>query len=164
MGLKVAALVWFHFAWLACVYCGLKGWSAATLALPVVSFFILGRVEPLGRDKVSRLLGMAVIGVVFDFAAIRLGWITFPRDEGIFPFWLLSMWLLFVAILPLAGFMTNQLLLAAVLGAVFGPLSYYSGNAFGVLFMSGTVTLAVYAIFWSVYFPLSLKFLKGTPP
>jgi hypothetical protein len=162
MGIKIIAFVWFHFAWFACVYLGLKGLSLVSLALPIVSFFLLSRIETLTKNKLKKLFLLAAIGIVFDFLAIRLEWITFPQHEGLFPYWLLSMWLLFVAILPLTEFMKNQLLVAAILGAIFGPLSYYSGNALGVLFMSGTITLIAYALFWSIYFPLSLKFLKGS--
>lgn len=162
MGLKLLAVIWFHIAWLACVYCGLYGLTWASLLFPIVSFYILHRMDPLTANKIKRLFGLAFIGIVFDFVAIHFGWITFPKDEGLFPIWLLSMWLLFIAVLPLAEFIKNRLVIAAILGAIFGPLSYYSGNAFGVLYMNGSFAIVAYAVFWSLYFPMSLKIMKGT--
>lgn len=158
---RIVVGLWFYIAWFGCVYCGLNDLSAVTLTFPIVSFFLLHRIEPLKTQKTARLLLLAALGVGFDFIAMKLSLITFLQNNGVFPLWLVSMWLLFVAILPLTEFLIYRPILAAVLGAIFGPLSYISGKMLGVLLIKDSTALIAYALFWALFFPLSLNLQKG---
>lgn len=46
----------------------------------------------------------------------------------------------------------------ALLGAIIGPLTYFSGAGFGVLQIDQRSHLLIYALFWGLYFPASLWF------
>lgn len=183
LNLKVVLSVWTYLGWFGCVYCGKLGWSAASLVFPAISWLLLRAVSGLNRGLLLRLLVLFCIGVTFDSIAVYVGIIqpTPPAEMGWLPLWLISLWLLFVSSLPLLQTMLQtsfrrqtptktltrpsrshvwrQSFLAAMLGAIFGPLSYRAGSQFDVLMMDGAFALVLYAIFWAVYIPGAIFWL-----
>lgn len=52
-------------------------------------------------------------------------------------------------------------MVGVLMGSVFGPLSYLSGEKFEVLFFAGTWEILFYAIFWGLHFLASIILLKS---
>lgn len=156
--LKIFLFIWFYIGWFGCIYFAKTEWAIASLIFPLVSFLVLSRVHFFTKKLFFYLLAMALIGFTFDSALLRMGLVTFPDFRyTLAPVWLLSMWLLFVGALPLMhSFFGKRLIWAAMGGAIFGPLSYSYGASFGVLFLTSNVSLLVYALFWSVFFPITV--------
>jgi hypothetical protein len=72
-----------------------------------------------------------------------------------------SLWLLFApAIYLMARLFGPRLWLAAVAGGVAGPLCYISGESFGVLTLGGLGAVAVYVIFWALFLPLAITWVR----
>lgn len=105
---------------------------------------------------------MALIGYAFDWIFYSINLISFPLyGFSMPPVWLLAMWSLFVSVLPLMEiFFFNRPILAAILAGVFGPLSYYAGASFQVLFFTSNLSLVVYCLFWGISFPLMIFFQR----
>lgn len=120
-----------------------------------MSFYIANKLLPM-NTQISLFYFLAIaVGILFDGIAAQMGLVTYLDEVYVFaPLWLISMWFLFVAILPVAApLFQSKLWLAFVLGALFGPLTYYSGEQLGVLLFQSSWALYAYAIFWAIYFP-----------
>lgn len=159
---RILLLVWFHVGWLGCVYFAQRQWFAASLIFPLAGWVLLMALSRVSAALALRLLVFALVGMAFDAAAGALGWISFTTDfPGPLPLWLVALWLLYVAVLPLFGDgFRGRWPAAALLGLIFGPLSYFSGGAFGVLHLNGVLAITIYALFWAAFFPLTLYYQR----
>jgi hypothetical protein len=76
--------------------------------------------------------------------------------QGLAPYWIVAMWGLFATTLNLSmSWLRGRQWLAALLGAVGGPLAYLAGARLGGLQMPDPVlALAVQALGWAVLLPV----------
>lgn len=159
---KAALFAWFHVGWLGCVYFAIYGLSPYSLIFPLAGWILLRSVSRVSLSLALYLLAVSVVGMAFDALAAAQGLIVMTDPEFTFlPVWLISLWLLYVSVLPLFGdAFERRWALATALGFVFGPLSYYSGEAFGVLHFGRPLDIVVYGLFWAAFFPVSLHFQR----
>lgn len=120
----------FQVAWFACVAGGNAGALAAALVL-----LPLQAVWPGRRDRREwGLVGLfSAVGLAMDLGWQAIGLLDFSGDLlGPLPFWLAMLWVFFSGtLLRSLAFLQQRLLLAALLGAVAGPLSYWIGMRLG---------------------------------
>jgi hypothetical protein len=78
---------------------------------------------------------------------------------NIAPHWIVVMWGLFATTLNVSlAWLKQKLALAAMLGAVAGPLAYYAGYKLNALqFNNMSVTLIALAIGWALFTPLLIR-------
>ena len=154
--------MWFNLAWFGCVFAAQKNLDSWSLLMPLVALGLLIWVQPIKQKTFGLLFLLSLAGILFDFLAYKIGWIVFTKNDFSFlPVWLISMWFLFVTILPISHpVFKSRLWLASFLGLVFGPLTYYSGEAFGVMALTGWGAIAVYGVFWAIYFPACMLALS----
>lgn len=153
---KILLSLWIYLGWFGCVYFGKIGWNLGSLIFPLVAWILLKYSFPLNRQTLGKLSVFFLIGILFDSLAVHFNLIrmTAPVDVGWLPLWMISLWLLFISSLPLLqSVFHNKLILAALLGAILGPLSYRAGAQFDTLFLNGTVAYLVYTAFWAIYIP-----------
>lgn len=120
----------FQVAWFACVAGGNPGALAAALTLLPLQATWPGRRG--GREWA--LVGLcSALGLAMDLGWQAAGLLDFTGDLiGPLPPWLLLLWLFFSGtLLRSLAFLQDRLLLAAVLGAVAGPFSYWVGMRLG---------------------------------
>ncbi len=128
----------YYGAWFLCVGLAAAGrpWLAAAshiaFGLWVVSCAPAARGAQLGRA-----LTWALAGYLLDSALVLLGALRFPPHAaalGPSPLWMASLWFTFGALLggPLSALLRRRAL-AALLGAVGGPLSYLGGAKTGAM-------------------------------
>jgi len=131
---------------------------AGLLAVIAVVFLHLKLAARPGPELT--LIGTSVlIGLVFDSMIVGSGWIRYPSGmfvPGIAPYWILGMWALFATTLNASmNWMKGRLLLASLMGAVFGPLSYMGGARLGGLeFVNFEAAMMALAAAWAVAMPL----------
>ncbi len=152
----IVTAILFYVGWFGSVFLAVKPYSSLSLIFPA---FLLGFLASRGQlDKRSLSLGAAitVAGILFDALLIHFDLIEAKgKSLGAMPIWLISIWLLFsFSIVKLAPVLKISNGLAAVLGLVFGPLSYKSGEYFQVLSFETAFTWIVYALFWALVFPI----------
>lgn len=104
------------------------------------------------------------LGIAFDGFLLWRGHFNFSGASlGIFPLWLLSLWMVFpLNFLHTLKKFLNQPLVAIFFGLVGGPLAYKAGPAFGILNFENKVLGAV-SLFWGLYMLLACR-LKGWLP
>jgi hypothetical protein len=76
--------------------------------------------------------------------------------DAVIPFWMVAMWALFATTLNVSmQWMKNRYLLAAVFGAIGGPVAYYAGHRLGAVeFSQVSTALLVVGAGWAVIMPL----------
>lgn len=150
--------VWFYIGWFGCVFLGKYGHSEWSPLFPLILVALLIIWRKLNLKTAGILLLLGSLGIFFDSMMASKNWMVFANPDFVFlPLWLISIWLLFVFVLPtMVPVFFTRLWLAAILGAVFGPLSYVSGKALEVLSLQGATAIGLCAAFWALYFPLSI--------
>ncbi len=157
---KYFSFLWYYVGWFSCIYLAKIGDPVLSLLFPVVLIFLLWRWGQVRLISVVSLFVLALVGMLFDFIMRACGHIDIGGGQEFFlPIWLISIWLLFVFIVPqMVPLFRERLFLAGILGGIVGPLSYVSGGAMGVLFMQKPRAIYFYIFFWLIYFPVAIYF------
>lgn len=100
-----------------------------------------------------------VSGLVFDSLLVSAGLVRYPSGmlfTGMAPYWILAMWALFSTTLNVSmAWLKSSLVLASVMGAVFGPLSYLAGQRLGAIELLDTgASMIALAVIWAFVMPL----------
>jgi len=161
MGQTLLNILLFQVGWFACVLSGATGrpWIGALIALLIVGFHLLRATI---REAEMKLILLAVfIGAVWDSALVSLEWLHYSSGmllPNMAPYWIVLMWALFATILNVSlRWLRGRWMIAALAGAIGGPLAYYGGHRLGALeFGNETAALISLAIGWSVFTPILL--------
>ncbi|MGB8693514.1 MAG: DUF2878 domain-containing protein [Steroidobacteraceae bacterium] len=149
----------FQFGWFACVMGAARGWplTGTAIGAVIVAWHIVRAARP--REEL-KLIGVALlIGVLWDSALIAFGLTDFTSGTllvGLAPPWILALWALFSTTLNLSlRWLRQRWLLAALLGAVAGPLSYWAGARLGaVQLVAPWPALIALSIGWALMTPV----------
>jgi hypothetical protein len=148
-----------QLAWSACVLGGANGrpLAGALVAAAVIALHLA--LAKRAAPEAMLIAAAAAIGLIWDSALIAIGLFTYPSGvlaPGLAPYWMIALWAVFATSLNLSmGFMKGRLWLAALVGAVGGPLSYAAGGRLGGLEMSDPMlALGAQAIGWAALMPL----------
>lgn len=158
----LANFVAFQFGWFACVIGAAQGFPAlgAAVALAVAAAHVAFARRP--RTELALLLLAAAIGAGWDSLLAATGWVRFANGmliAGTAPYWIVALWVLFATTLNVSlAWLKRRLLLAAVFGAVGGPLSYLAGAKLGALsFGNEGAALIALSLGWAALTPLLLR-------
>lgn len=146
---------WF----VAVIGAGAGHWWPGVAAACLFAAWRLGRSEH--RRLELRLIGLALLlGVGLENLWVSLGFLNYAAawPTAGSPAWILALWAAFaLTVLPVLRFMLGRPALAALLGAVGGPLAYWGASrgwgavAFGEPAVAGLLALA---LGWAVAMPL----------
>ncbi len=149
---KAANALLFQVGWFACVVGGNSAWLVLVLAM------LVGHWAWQGDGRL--MIEAFVLGVVLDSALMWLKVYDFHPNGWLVPLWLALLWpLLATTLRHCLAWTARPWWLAAAVGAVGGPLSYYAGGRLaGVGFGYGVgVTMAGLAVVWAGMFVLLHK-------
>lgn len=158
----VANVLLFQAGWFACVLGAAHGrwWLGPAVAAAVLGWHLARAEEP---RREATLIGVAAIaGALFETALVQTGWVRFDAAvmpfEGLAPIWMVALWALFATTLNVSlRALHGRWRLAALLGAVGGPLAYAGGARLGALeWVDAGAALAVIGIGWAALTPLLL--------
>ena len=133
-------------------------WGVAAIGA-VVGWHLLVSARPAAE---ARLVGFALLlGLVVESVALAQGHVAYPNGAwraGWPPYWLVALWGLFAVSLNVAlRWLRGRAALAALVGAVVGPLSFLSGARLGAAsFVDMPAALSTVALGWAVALPLLL--------
>ena len=152
-------ILMFQGAWFALV---LLGNQVVFWLLPILAVHIILQQRPLA--ELSLIAVASVTGIIADTLILNLGGYQFTSNVqieflgiAIIPWWLMCLWLFFCATLRHSlVFLQQKKLLASILAAVSGPLSYFAGMKLGAVNFGWSipVIIAVLASLWAVLLPL----------
>ncbi len=161
----IGSFALFYVSWFMAVFLAPTSYGFAAFSGPAVLILFLCWRGLLNSQNTLLACAITCVGSVFDGLLIHLGLVNAVGDSiGAMPYWLISIWLSFAfSMLALGHTLRAPFAVAAVLGLVMGPLSYKSGEAFGVLEFESSTTLIIYGVFWALAFPLILTLTKRFP-
>lgn len=159
----LAGFVAFYACWFACVGGAARGlpWLGP-LTVAAYAFAYL-RTIPSGvaRMRHAWLLGVAgVIGYAADSVLVLTGVLRFPPHAVLgWPStaWMVALWVLQAAVLGgVMSWLRGRFALAAIVGAIGGPLAYLAGERMGAAVLGPTQAVALAAITaeWALAMPL----------
>jgi hypothetical protein len=160
----VANLLLTQLVWFACVLGG-DAWAVAAL------LHLLIYRQWLGSDADWPLLGVVTaIGYGVDSSLATLGYMDYSAHtlSGLLPapLWLAALWLSFATLFRHGlQWLQGRLWLAAALGAVAGPLTYYAGSQLGAATPGSSLTifLLLHAALWAIMTPLFACLARRMP-
>ena len=147
--------------WFACVLGaahGVPALGAAVVVIMVVAH--LWRV-PRPREELKFLAAAVLIGTLWESAVVRLHLLSYPSGnvlDGFPPYWIVALWALFAGQFNTTySWLKGRPAVAALLGAVAGPLSFRAGAALGAVhFEQPLPAFMTLAVGWAVILPLLL--------
>ncbi len=109
--------------------------------------------------EIGLVVACGVIGAWFDSILAATGWVAYPSGQivpHIAPYWIIAMWMLFATTLNRSmSWLKGRLPLAAAMGAIAGPLSYYAGSRLGgIVFESPLPAIIALAVGWGLIMPV----------
>jgi len=149
----------FQVGWFSCVLGAANGLPLLGVLVVCLIVALHIRLSDQPGHELRLLVLSMLLGLVFDSLLVSSGWVSYPSGmmvAGVAPYWILAMWALFSTTLNLSmGWLKNSLVLASVMGAVFGPLSYLAGQRLGAIqlvdFRSSMIMLA---LIWALVMPI----------
>lgn len=141
--------------WFACALGPKYGmaWLGPVVTIGVVAIHLYS-AKRLSQELYLVILTMA-IGTAFDAATVGAGLIRYPVAgmlPGLQPWYMPALWALFATMLNVSlRWLKPHPALGAVLGAVLGPIAYWSGVRLGALdILQPVPATVVLAIGWAV--------------
>lgn len=155
-GRWLANLIAFQAGWLTTVLGAAHGlpWLGPVAVLGVIGLHLASTLQR--RTELRLLLAALIVGLLFEHALLHAGLVGYAGDPPWVPSWMLALWPLFATTLNVSlAWFQPRLALAALAGAVAGPLAYAGGEALGAIELYGPA-LWVLAAGWALAFPLLL--------
>jgi hypothetical protein len=161
IGARVAMnVIAFQAAWLGGVAGAAAGqvWVGPLAALAATAAHLTPAPAP-GRE-LGALAAIALLGSAWDVLPAAFGLIDYRGGVamlGGLPLWMTGLWLAFATTLNVSlRWLRGRMALAALLGAIGGPLSFAAAARLGALSFDETAAaLAVQAAGWAVLLPLA---------
>ncbi len=166
----VVNLSLFKASWVAAVF-------SAAASLPLAGTVVIAIAVAVHLMHTSdskgelRLIALAAaLGLTWESLLVVTGIVQYGAGSGIAglaPYWIVAMWVLFATTINVGmRWLRKSLLLAAVAGAIGGPMSFFAGAKAGaVSFPDTTLALFIIGVGWAVLLPLLVKFAeRGETP
>ncbi len=155
----------FQLAWWACIAGAAYGYEWAAIAFCGVLAALHFSQVPQRLAELQLVLMTLLIGVVMDTVLQFVGVIEFKGHAlgPLSPFWLWAVWAMFGMTLNVSMAFLQRLptWLCAILGGVFGPISYYGGARVGAAIGADTpVQLLLIGLEWMLLMPLLVKLAR----
>ncbi len=160
----------FQLGWFACVLGAAEGrpLTGVLLVGGIALLTLRGSADP--RRHALLLIAAAAAGLMCDSLLAHFGWLSFgalssasagstgeAAGAALSPAWMVALWVNLACTLHASlRWLLGRPLLAALFGALGGPLSYAAGARLGALSLGGdtTVSLGAVAVEWAVAMPL----------
>lgn len=162
MTLMVNAVL-FQIGWFACVLGAARGlpWIGPFAAVAIIGWHLSRAAQP--KQELALVAAAALLGALFETLLVQLGWVHFETGvlvEGAAPYWMVALWAIFATTLNVSlRSLRPHGWLAAVLGAIGGPVAYYAGARLGALEFGAPASapaLAAIGIGWAILTPALL--------
>ena len=149
----------FQVGWFSSVLGAAKHlpWLGPAAMLVIVAVHLYMARQP--ARELMLIFACGFIGACFDSIFVAMNWVSYPSglfSESMAPYWIITMWMLFATTLNVSlRWLKGRYLLAAVLGLVAGPGTYYTGEKLGgMVFLEPFPALLSLGIGWGLIMPL----------
>lgn len=154
---KLANVCLFQVTWFACILGVAQGREAWGISIGVLGVAGNAWLAKFGQADWAFVGKGILAGGFIDTALAHLGLIQFhsPLGSPLSPVWMWVIWAGLMSTVSLSmSWLRSRLVLAGALGALFGPLSYYSGVRLGAgSFAQPILSLLCLAVIWALLTP-----------
>ena len=162
--INIFNIIGFQTGWWACVLGTKNGYPyLGPLVMSIFLFIHFSRLDNRNKEIFFAVL-VGLIGTVVDTVLLQTKLIEYQGvyTDNIAPLWITAMWIGFAATINHSlAWLNNKWIMSFALGAIFGPLSYYTGIKFEALhFEISVLTISILALLWGVVIPY-LYYLNG---
>ncbi|MCZ8130577.1 MAG: DUF2878 domain-containing protein [Steroidobacteraceae bacterium] len=144
---KIWNFVAFEAAWLVCVLSAAAGRSTIGLAAAGAVLAIHLAMAPRRGPELRLVATACGLGLAWDSAVMATGIVSYAGAglaPGLVPAWMVALWAMFATTMNLSlGWLKGRPWVAAAIGAVGGPLSYFAGVRLGAIETMAMPTLLV---------------------
>ncbi|MGR9036530.1 MAG: DUF2878 domain-containing protein [Gammaproteobacteria bacterium] len=159
---NIANLLIYQFVWLACVLSAAGGMPTlgGLTALAGVLWHLIQARRPMAEVQLILLTGL--IGGLWDSLLIVLGLIRYPSGSlmpWMAPVWIVALWMAFATTFnQCLRWLHGRTALAAVFGALGGPLAWWGGQALGALQLIHQMpALVALGLGWAMLMPALIR-------
>ncbi len=165
----LANIVIYQVCWLACILGGANDLPLAGVAAVALAVAWHLRLADAPRAEIALLVVAGLAGAVWDSLLVAAGWLVYPSGTliaGTAPYWIVALWVGFATTFNVSlRYFKPRLALAAMLGAIGGPLAFLAGERLGgVTFTDTTTAMVALALGWATLMPammLAARRLNG---
>lgn len=167
---RLVNFIAFEIGWFGCILGAAHGlaWVGPVLVATLVTAHVW--LSPTGQRELCLIVLAAAIGFVVDTVHAVLGVVRFTGQDSVWcPMWMVALWANLATTLNWSlGGLRGRYVVAAVLGALAGPTSYYAGQRLEAITLHPQQAFAagVLALAWGVATPallgLSSRFVPPT--
>jgi hypothetical protein len=155
---KLINVVAFQAAWFAAVLGAAHHMPWLSVIVVPLALALHLALAPDWRSELLLALGAALTGFVFDTVLISadiFSPVPFLFPPPLSPLWMVLLWVNFATTFNVSlRFLQGRYALLAILGAVGGPMAYYSGARLGAMTkIPSTVHLVILAVTWAAAVP-----------
>lgn len=155
----------FYLGWFACVMGAGHGelWLGPSVVVALVLIHLLLTAAPVEEARLILLIG--IFGFAVDTLQATGGLYAFAHTSAapwLCPLWMVALWMIFATTLNASmSWLAGRYGLAAVLGAICGPVSYAAGARLGAIEFPAHAGLSLVgiAVVWACVMP-SLLWLR----
>jgi hypothetical protein len=156
---QLANFAVYEAGWFACILSVAHGhplWGTGAL-VAAIAWHVAISARP--ATELALVAILCAIGFVAESLTVAQGHIAYPAGQPVAwlaPYWMVALWGEFaIALNVTLRWLKRRYVLAMVLGAVFGPLSFLGGVRLGgASFVDEGIALAWLAATWAVLMPL----------
>ena len=162
---KIANFVLFQVGWFACILGGASGHVAASVLFSLTLVAISVWQTPFKKNLLELFIKIGLYGLVGDTLLLQLGLLQFTSPVPftfLSPIWMLSLWILFASTLNQSmAWLSGKPLMGALVGAIFGPLSYIAGVEMGAANWGNRLqAIVLIGFIWAIGMPIFLFWAK----
>jgi len=155
---KIFNIFGFQVSWWICVLGVKYGWPYLGPTMMAIYLLIHLYYFRVNQSEIIFIILVGFIGTIVDTIFLQSSLIIYYglTVSYIAPIWIIAMWLGFAATMNHSfSWVNGKWLIAFIIGAIFGPLSYIAGIKFDALFFQETIfSILILAIVWGLIVPL----------
>ena len=148
----------YQLGWFACILGAANGAPLAGVGFVAAAVaFHLYRTSD-ARAEAMLIALAALTGAAWDSLLVMAGWLVYPSGtliDGTAPYWIVALWAIFATTFNVSlRWFKRRLALAALFGAIGGPLAFVAGERLGgVSFTDYPAALGALAAGWALLMP-----------
>ena len=156
-------IVLFQIGWFACVLTAANDIAVVGALISILILMTHIKLSVNAKQELRIISIAMLLGLFWDSILVSVGLLNYHSGmvvSFLAPYWIVLMWALFATTINSSlAWLKEKLFVAAVFGAISGPLAYYAGAKLGaVIFINEMVALLALSIGWALFTPLLLIF------
>jgi hypothetical protein len=170
MPLMLQNFILFQIGWFGCVVGGATQdyyWAGVVIVTFIIAVHLVRASEI--RHEIMLIILTMIVGTAWDSALTVAGLLVFSHGvlvSWLVPSWMIAMWALFATTLNVSlKWLKHRYVLAAVFGAIGGPLAYYAGHRIGAVDFNNTLSsMIAVGAGWALIMPglmLMTRYFNG---